>query len=47
MLRLELELTLQFAPLEENGRGITLVRSFELPFPPTEGLQITGGAFHP
>lgn len=33
--------------MDEHGPSIRLTRSFELPFPPTEGLCLTGAAFNP
>jgi hypothetical protein len=48
MFRLELELSVLFVPpIEENGRSITLIRSFKLPFSPTEKLSLTGSVFNP
>lgn len=48
MFRLEIELLLTFDPPMTDGvHGITLFQSFELPFPPTEGLNLTGNVFNP
>jgi non-ribosomal peptide synthetase component F len=48
MFRLDVELSIHFTPLmDERGRGIALVRTFELPFAPTEGTCLTGAALNP
>ena len=46
--RLEFDLSIFFVPpMDDHGPGIRLTRSFELPFPPTEGLCLNGAAFNP
>jgi hypothetical protein len=48
MFRLEVELAVWFVPpMDEHGRGISLLRTFKLPFPPTENCHLTGAAFNP
>ncbi len=45
--KIDQELSLCFVPpMEEHGRGISLIQGFQLPFPPTEGLVLTGAAFN-
>ena len=44
---LQVQLSLRFVPpMEEHGGGISLIQDFELPFPPSEGLVLTGAAFN-
>lgn len=48
MFRLEVDFRISFIPpMEEHRPGICLTRAFDLPFPPTEGLHLTGKCFHP
>ena len=43
MFKLELDLLLYFVPpMDERGQGIRLTRSLELPFPPINGLYLSG-----
>ena len=47
MFVLELDVSLYFVPpMEERARGIVVTRTLELPFPPTDGLFITGIAMN-
>jgi hypothetical protein len=47
MFLLELDVSLYFVPpMAERARGIVVTRTLELPFPPTDGLFITGVAMN-
>ena len=46
MFRLELDLSLYFAPpMDENGPGLVVTRTFELPFAPSSGMLLCGAPF--
>src|SRR5208283_2836283 len=47
MFALELDVSLCFVPpMDERARGIVVTRTLEMPFPPTEGLFVTGIAMN-
>jgi hypothetical protein len=47
MFLLELDVTLYFVPpMADRGPGFLVTRTLELPFPPVDGLFITGIALH-
>jgi hypothetical protein len=44
MFKIELDVSLYYdPPMDEHGQGISLTRIFEIPFPPSSGLYLTGG----
>lgn len=47
MFKLFVEVTLRYVPpMSEHGQGISLVREFELPFPPFTSLALTGNSLN-
>ncbi len=47
MFKLNLDMELFFLPpMVDNGRGICLTRTFELPFPPTANVLLSGVALN-
>ena len=43
MFRVDLDVSVVFTPpMKEDGPGFVMTRSFELPFPPFDGLSVFG-----